>query len=143
MEEEWVQDRSRLRTLVEEQPTWSVRQYAVALGRSRKWVQKWKKRLSAADPHDLQVLMSQSRARKTWPEPYHSAVIARILELRDEPPPAVPRCLGAPAILYYLHHDQALNARGLRLPRSTSTIWKILDAHQRILRFQPAPAELF
>lgn len=143
MEEEWVRDRSRLPALMQEQPTGSVRQYAATLGRSRKWVQKWKKRFMMADPHDLQVLMSQSRARKTQPEPYPPAVIARILELRDEPPAAVPRRLGAPAILYYLHHDQNLQAQGLRLPRSTSTIWKILDAHQRILRFQPAPAELF
>ncbi|MBI5929050.1 MAG: transposase [Chloroflexi bacterium] len=143
MEEEWVRDRSRLRALLQEQPSGSVRQYAAALGRSRKWVQKWKKRLITADPHDLQVLMSQSRARKTQPEVYHPAVIERILELRDEPPAAVPRRLGAPAILYYLHHDQRLQAQGLRLPRSTSTIWKILDAHQRILRFQPAPPEPF
>lgn len=144
MEEEWVRDRARLRRLLQEQPSWSVRQYATALGRSRKWVQKWKKRLKATDPNDTQGLMSQSRARKTRPVPYHPTVIARILALRDEPPAAVPRRLGAPTILYYLHQDKELQAQNLRLPRSTSTIWKILDNHQRILRFrrpQPEPFE--
>ncbi|KAB2866658.1 MAG: transposase [Anaerolineae bacterium] len=143
MEEAWIRDRSRLRMLLQAHPTWSVRQYAEAVGRSRKWVQKWKKRLNATDPSDTQILMSQSRARKTRPEPYHPAVIARILELRDEPPPSTPRRLGAPAILYYLHQDKALQTQHLRLPRSTSTIWKILDAHQRILRFQPTKPEPF
>jgi len=127
-------DRAKLRQLLHEQPTWSNRQYAEAVGHCRKWVQKWKKRLQTTDPNDHQVLYSQSRARKTSPKPYHPEVIARILALRDHPPEAVPRKLGAPAILYYLHHDEQIRAGGHRLPRSTSTLWKILDAHQRILR---------
>lgn len=134
MEEQWIIDRAKLRQLLHGYPTWSIRQYAEAVGRSRKWVQKWKDRLQAADPDDQQVLHSQSRARRTPSEPYHPDVIARILELRDNPPAEVPRVLGAPTILYYLHRDPGLKAHGLRLPRSTSTIWKILDKNQRILR---------
>ena len=134
MEEQWIVDRAKLRQLLHEQPDWSNRQYAEAVGRCRKWVQKWKKRLQGTNRDDQKVLHSQSRARKTPPKPYHADVIARILDLRDNPPEAVPRKLGAPTILYFLHQDEALKARGHRLPRSTSTIWEILDAHQRILR---------
>ena len=134
MEEQWVIDRANLRELMHQHPAWSTKQYAETVGRCRKWVQKWRKRLQAADPDDQQVLHSQSRARKTPPEAYHPDVIKRILDLRDHPPEVVPRVLGAPTILYFLHRDEELKARGLRLPRSTSTIWKILDANQRILR---------
>lgn len=134
MEEEWVVDRANLRQLLHDQPDWSTQQYVEAVGRSRRWVQKWRRRLQAAAPEDETVLYSQSRARKTPPEPYAPAVIARILALRDQPPEAVPRVLGAPTIRYYLLQDAELQAQGLRLPRSTSTIWKILDANQRIPR---------
>jgi hypothetical protein len=134
MEEQWLVDRAKLRRLLKEHPDWSNRQYAEAIGRCRKWVQKWRKRLQGSDPNDQRVLQSQSRARKTKPEPYHPDVIERILDLRDNPPEEVPRKIGAPTIIYYLHKDELLKAQGHRLPRSTSTIWKILDAHQRIHR---------
>lgn len=132
MEEHWIIDRGKLRQLMQTYPTWSNRQYAEAVGRCRKWVQKWKKRLKNTDPEDPSVLQSQSRARKTPPQSYHPNVIRRILDLRDHPPAEVPRKLGPKPILYFLHQDVAM--RAYRLPRSSSTVWKILDANQRILR---------
>jgi hypothetical protein len=134
MEEQWMMDRAKLRQLMHDHPGWSTKDYVETLGRSRKWVQKWKQRLQAAEPDNDAVLYSQSRARKIRPEPYHPAVIERILQLRDEPPEAVPRRLGATTILYYLHQDPALQVSQHRLPRSTSTIWKILNENQRLLR---------
>jgi transposase InsO family protein len=117
-----------------EKPDWSNQQYADACGRCKSWVKKWKKRLRGTALDDEAGLHSQSRARKTPPEPYHPEVIERILELRDQPPAEVPRKIGPRTILYYLHHDKVLAARQRRLPRSTGTIWKILDHHQRIVR---------
>jgi hypothetical protein len=134
MEEQWVIDRAKLRQLIHRHPQWSTKQYAQAVGRCRKWVQKWKNRLEATDPNNQAALHSQSRARKTPPEPYHPDVIERILALRDHPTEDVPRKLGPRTILFYLNQDEDLIARGLRLPRSTSTIWKILDTHQRLVR---------
>lgn len=61
-------------------------------------------------------------------------MIQRILELRDEPPEKLGRTPGPLPILYYLHHDPALQEAGVTLPRSTRTIWKILNQHHRILR---------
>ena len=143
MEEQWIVDRAELRRLLLEQPHWTNQQYAEACGHCRSWVKKWKKRLQGTTVDDETVLHSQSRARKTAPEPYHPEVIARILELRDQPPAEVPRKIGPLTILYYLHNDDALAAQH-RLPRSTGTIWKILDQHQRIVRHmkvEPLPFE--
>jgi hypothetical protein len=134
MEEQWLVDRARLRQLMYDQPDWTNPQYADALGHCLNWVKKWKKRLRGTTVDDESALHSQSRARKTPPAPYHPDVLARILELRDHPPDTVPRKLGPLPILYFLHQDEALKACGHRLPRSASTIWKILDGQQRILR---------
>ncbi|MFN8531755.1 MAG: hypothetical protein U0670_24380 [Anaerolineae bacterium] len=79
-------------------------------------------------------MFSQSRARKNRPAPYHPNVVARILDLRDDPPEQMGRTLGSPAIGYFLHQDERLKAGGYRLPRSTSTITKILHQYQRIQR---------
>jgi len=134
MEEQWVIDRAYLRQLLQEHPNWITQQYMEATGRSYKWVKKWKKRLVNADPNDDTVLRSRSRARQTPPKPYHPDVISRILDLRDHPPEAVPRKIGPRTILYYLHQDETLKVTKHALPRSGSTIWKILDVNQRIIR---------
>lgn len=134
MEEQWIIDRAKLRQLMLEQPNWTNQQYADACGRCKSWVKKWKKRLRGTNLDDDSVLHSYSRARKTPPEPYHPQVIERILALRDQPPIEVPRKIGPRTILYYLHHDEELVTSQHRLPRSTGTIWKILDQHQRIVR---------
>jgi hypothetical protein len=91
----------------------------------------------------MKLSCTVNRARKTPSAPYHPEVIARILELREQPPAEVPRKIGPLTILYYLHNDDALVAQH-RLPRSTATIWKILDQHQRIVRqpkVEPLPFE--
>jgi hypothetical protein len=134
MEEQWVVDRSRLRAVWLEHPEWSKRQLAEAVGRSKSWVKKWLKRIRSSPLEDQQVLQGQSRARKhpppTWPE----NVVNKILEIRDDPPKKLGRTPGPLTILYYLPRDQSLTEAGARLPRSTRTIWKILDRYHRILR---------
>lgn len=54
------------------------------------------------------------------------------------------RVPGPKTILYYLHQDADLAASGVYIPKSTSTIWQILDQHQRIYRQKrprPQPEE--
>ena len=134
MEERLYADRAALRCLMQTQPLWTYKEGATYLGRSVGWVKKWVKRLRAAPPEDRSVLHSRSRAHKA---PYHTwsdAVIARILEIRDQPPEGLRRVPGPKAILYYLHRDPDLAARGEDLPRSTRTVWRILDRHGRIVR---------
>jgi hypothetical protein len=138
MEEQYVLDRARLRVLRRQYPAWTQRELAEATGRSLGWVKKWVKRLAAAAPDDDQVLWGHSRARKTAPCRVGASVIERILAIRDDPPDNLRRTPGPRTILYYLHRDEDLTASGVYVPRSTSTIWQILDQHGRIYR-PPTP----
>ena len=97
-------------------------------------MKKWLGRLSQAPPNDDYVLRGLSRARKRKPPPIASAVVERILDVRDHPPENLQRTPGPLAILYYLQRDEALKAQGHALPQSTRTIWQILDRYHRILR---------
>jgi transposase InsO family protein len=53
-------------------------------------------------------------------------VIDRLLEIRSSPPAPINRIPGPKTIRYYLEQDPELRAQGLRLPRSSRTIWQIL-----------------
>ncbi len=52
MEAQWLADRTTLRTLLRTHPQWTVRDLAEAIGRSRGWVKKWRRRLCGAPPED-------------------------------------------------------------------------------------------
>jgi len=74
----------------------------------------------------VQILHSHSRARHTPPPPPHPHLVERILEIREKPPDNLQRVPGPKAILYFLQRDASLQALGIRAPRSTRTVWKIL-----------------
>jgi hypothetical protein len=95
---------------------------------SRSWVSKWRKLLRQADPADVLALHSRSRARRTPPASIASqpAVVQRILEMRVAPPENLQRVPGPEAILYDLHRDPPLQGTGACLPRSQTTVWKIV-----------------
>lgn len=132
MEATWIAERSMLRHLLALHPTWSSAEVAKCLGRSASWVKKWRRRFHQAAPADQQVLRSRSRARHTPPPSTPPEVVQRLLELRDQPPENLQRVPGPRALLYYLpRHTEGL-PQGVRLPRSTKTIWKILRQHGRI-----------
>lgn len=132
MEEQLVADRSHLRRLLLAHPDWPYQELAEHVGRSRDWVKRWAKRLREAPADDEVVLWNRSSVRHHLPPPLDPQVIEQVLEIRDHPPEHLQRTPGPKAILYYLHRDQTLLAQGLRLPRSTRTIWQILTAHDRI-----------
>jgi hypothetical protein len=141
MEEKHYADRARLRELLCAQPDWSTATLARHLGRSETWVKKWRARLRAAPPGDDRVLAGRSRARRHPPPSISPEVISRILEIRDHPPGNLQRVPGPRAILYYLERDADLRARGVRLPRSTRTVWAILTRHGRIAHRPPRAHE--
>jgi hypothetical protein len=132
MEAQWQADRAMLRRLMQTQPQWTQRDYADAIGRSVTWVKKWCKRLRAAPLHDVAVLRSHAPVRKHLPPKLHHAVIDRLLEIRSAPPAPLNRIPGPKTIRYYLEQDPDLRDQGLRLPRSTRTIWQILRQYGRI-----------
>jgi len=123
-----IAKRATLRWLAQPHPEWTHQDLADALSMSHSWVSKWIQRLRQADPDDVMALHSRSRARRTPPVSIASqpAVVQRILEIRTDPPENLQRVPGPEAILYYLHRDPALQRAGERLPRSQTTIWKIL-----------------
>jgi transposase InsO family protein len=127
-EADLVAKRATLRWLVQQHPEWTHQDLADTLAMSRSWVSKWLRRLRQADPADVMALHSRSRARLTPPLSIasQSAVVQRILEMRVEPPENLQRVPGPEAILYYLQRDPMLKQAGVRLPRSQTTIWRIL-----------------
>jgi len=137
MEEQWQVDRARLRRLLQEQPNWSQRKLAQATKRSVSWVKKWRKRLKQADSDDPELLKSRSRRSKEASSPIQALVVERILAIRDNPP--LNRVPGPLTIKYFLHEQEKEEPLGCYLPTSSSTIWRILDEHQRIYR--PTPVE--
>jgi len=135
MEEQWVAERYRLHKMSEAHPDWDQVKLAQEMGRSYNWVKKWRKRLAGVtQTADLSPYQSQSRARKTSSVKVTPAVVKEILQIRDEPPEGLKRTPGPKAILYYLPRAEALKESELYLPTSTSTIWAILNEHQRIER---------
>jgi transposase InsO family protein len=127
-EADLVAKRAVLRWLVQRHPQWTHQDLADALSMSHSWVSKWLRRLRQADPYDVMTLRSRTPARHTPPASIASqpAVVQRILEIRVEPPENLQRVPGPEAILYYLHRDPRLKRADVRLPRSQTTIWKIL-----------------
>jgi hypothetical protein len=107
--------------------------------RSVTWVKKWRKRLDEADPGDQEVLKSRSRRPKEAGSPIEAPVVERILAIRDNPP--INRIPGPLAIKYFLHEQEKEDPLNCYLPTSTSTIWRILDEHQRIYRPKPPEHE--
>src|SRR5579864_1005128 len=145
-EADLVAKRAALRWLAQQHPQWTHQDLADALSMSRSWVSKWLQRIRQADPADVMALLSRSRARHTPPASIASqpAVVQRILEIRIEPPENLQRVPGPEAILYYLHRDPTLKRTGVRLPRSQTTIWKILrqaGCIQEDRRRKPQPLE--
>ncbi|MBI5931932.1 MAG: transposase [Chloroflexi bacterium] len=131
METEWIIDRQHLRDLLREMPALTYTEMAVQVGHSLSWIKKWVPRLRI-DLHDDR-LRERRRSPRRYGQPSRSPqVVAKILAIRDEPPDHLRRTPGPRAILYYLAHDPDLQQTGVRLPRSTRTIWQVLVDYQRI-----------
>ncbi len=146
-EADLIAKRAGLRWLAQQHPEWTHQDLADALSMSCSWVSKWLRRLRKADPADVMALHSRSCARHTPPPSIASqpAVVQRILEIRVNPPENLQRVPGPEAILYYVHRDPVLKQANVHLPRSQTTVWKILrqagciEEHRRR---KPKPLEL-
>ena len=126
MEEEWMRDRALLRDLLNQDAQTPAQELALATGRSVSWVKKWRKRLREGNFQDQELLCSRSRAHHAPYFRWDLRVETGIVEMRLSPPEHLGRTPGPRALLYYLPRDPALQAAGVRLPRSSRTIWKLL-----------------
>jgi hypothetical protein len=125
---ELIAKRATLHWLVHHHPEWTQPDLADALKRSRSWVSQWLRRQRQADPADVRALHSRTPARHSPPSSIASqpAVVQRILQMRVEPPENWQRVPGPETLLSFLHRDPVLTTARVRLPRSQTTIWKIL-----------------
>jgi hypothetical protein len=128
METEWVIARVNLYQLWRKHPEWPAHHLATEVGRSERWVKKWRQRFQAVSVPNAGMFRSQSRAPKQSPKQVHREVIEKILQLRISLPEEYHRTAGGKLILSHLHHDELLKARGHWLPRSKATIYRILKA---------------
>jgi hypothetical protein len=129
MQMEWYAARACLRHLRQRHPDWSYKRLAEEVGYSYNWVRKWCRRFDEAKPDDPTLFCSHSRRRKRPPEKIAQTVVDKILAIRDEPPRGLQRPPGPVAIKYYLGLDEELQQGETHIPRSTSTIWAILDVN--------------
>src|SRR5258708_21380329 len=137
MEAFYYAARGNLRRLLQVHPSWTRAQFAQATGMSLGWVDKWKKRLASAPPEDEAVLRGLSRAPHHPHPRLDPLVVDRLLEMRDHPPEGLGRTPGPKARVSYLPRDESLPQSGLRLPRSTRTIHRLLREHGRIALRRP------
>ena len=140
MEVEYVGKRAHLFHLLQQHPEWTLQQYADAVGCSQSMVCTWRQRFretKAQGALDASIFFSRSRAPHHHPSRIDTEVKERVLSIRQAPPEPLQRTPGPLAILYYLQRDEALQAKKARLPRSTRTIWRILDAAGAIERDHP------
>ena len=132
-------DRANLSRLQHLHPDWSHQQVATALGRSREWVKKWRKRVREEVTADMpleRVLQGHCRARIHPPAKTPATVVERILSIRDAPPQGLRRVAGPKAIAYYLRREAEQDSEPLPVP-SCRTIYRILKAQGRIAQRQP------
>jgi hypothetical protein len=128
-----IADRSLLLALWHQHPDWSNPTFAQATGRSLAGVKKWTARFRAA-PNPADAVWGRSRAHPPGTG-FSLAVIEQILAIRDDPPEHLQRTPGPRAILYSLPRSPQVESE--RLPRSTRTVWKILQAGDRIAQHRP------
>ena len=125
-ESEWVYDRMRLYHLLQAQPTLTVRESSEILGRSERWVRKWKQRFVSSEDVSFTTFQSQSRAPKTRPRQTSAGIKDMVCELRESLSDAYYRAAGAKLIRHYLQKDETLVESGVFIPTSSRTITKIL-----------------
>jgi transposase InsO family protein len=133
-------DRENLYRLHQRHPSWTQEELAKEVHRSRAWVCKWLGRfareLAAGVPLSV-VLQGHSPRRHQPPAQVDPFIVQRLLEIRDHPPEGLRRTPGPVAILYYLPRDPLLRLYAGRLPRSSRTIYRYLEANGRLASRRP------
>jgi len=104
---------------------------------SRAWVQKWRVRLVEADSARLDDFISQSRRRHHSPSKITDALRAKSIHYREMLTEQYHRRVGARNILYHLHQDLDLKRLGVFVPKSASTVHRVLVEMHRIPRPTP------
>jgi hypothetical protein len=149
-EVKWFCERYKLYELMEAHPDWALHQYARELQHDLKWIRKWVARFRNAAKIDFRSFCSLSRAPKKVPEAISEQAKDLIGQLREELSEEFNRKAGAETILFGIERLKKQKPLELRMPRSSSSIKRILKERGFILppkpRFReplllPAPME--
>lgn len=125
-ESQWIFDRMQLYRLWQAHPDWSLRQYGYQLGYDVNWVRKWLNRFKTRATRSFRMFLSESRAPKSCPHKTSPEVKKVIGELREELSERYHRSAGGQPILHELLKRDDLDAKGYGVPKSASTITRIL-----------------
>lgn len=104
---------------------------------SRAWVQKWRVRLVNADPTNLVDFSSHSRRCQNSSSRITNALRAKIIHYRETLTEHYHLRVSARNILYHLHQDIDLKQLGVFVPKSASTVHRVLVEMHRIPRPTP------
>lgn len=137
-ESQWIYDRMSLHKLMRKHPDWKTSHLAAVVGRSERWVRKWKSRFVAVTEPNFQMYQSQSCAPRNRPRQVLEEVKDVICDLRRSLSEKYHRPASAALIRHYLLQDQALSDRQVFIPRSSRTINKILR-ERGYIRTPPKP----
>jgi integrase-like protein len=128
-EAKWFCERYKLYELIEAQPDWSYHHLARQLGHSPKWVRKWAKRFRETPNPGFQSFCSQSRAPKTPSRRISEEAKDMVVQLREELSEEFQRKAGAETILFGIERLKQQKVLAVQMPKSPSTISRIL--HER------------
>ena len=122
----WVFERIKLYQLMQARPDWSLRRYARELGHDPKWVRRWVQRFKAAPTLTLEVFRSRPHVPKTIPKKIGPEARQLVSDLRQQLSEQFHRPAGAKTIAYGLQQYAKTHEVAFPLPKSLSTITKIL-----------------
>jgi hypothetical protein len=124
--EEWMRDRALLRDLLNKTPQTSPQALAQATGRKVAVGQKMAQTTERGRSSRSRTPLLCWRAHHAPDFRWDPRVETCLVEMRLSPPEHLGRTPGPRALLSYLPRDPVLQAAGVRLPRSSRTVWKLL-----------------
>lgn len=122
----WVFERIKLYHVMKEHPDWSKYRLGKVLGHDPKWVDRWIKSYHLQKTPCLEMFQSQSRARKKAPQRVSEDTKQLIGQMRIELSEVFHRRAGPKTIQYWIKKHQKQIAMPVDMPRSGSTIARIL-----------------
>jgi hypothetical protein len=126
METEWHVARARLRDLLQQQPEISHAEAAKAIGYSKGWVRKWRKRI-ATNPADEGVLCGLSRRPHRSPTRIPQAAEECVVELRTSLAEIYHRTVGARTIFAHLRLVKDLTPLGRTPPQRSGVFYDVAN----------------
>lgn len=132
-EVKWFCERYKLYELMKSHPNNSYHWYARELGKTPKWARKWVNRFRESDEVNFQTFQSHSRAPKRKKQSISEEAKDIVVQLREELSEKWNRKAGSETIKYEIQRLEKQNMLAIAMPKSQSTITRILRERGFIL----------